>query len=76
MNHKYDMKHGVAASDHISRLVFWLRASLTGLLLLLLLLPVTLCNNWSGGYCNLITFPRTTDAPWTPFRSSGSTSQM
>lgn len=73
MNH--EKWHGLGACNRISLVVFWLRASVIGLLLLLLL-PVTHCNNWSGGYCNLITFPSNTDALWTPFRSSGSTSQI
>lgn len=72
MNHEYDVKHGLGAFNGISLVVFWLKASLIGLLLLL---PVTHYNNWSGGYRNLITFPSNTDALCTPFRSSGSASQ-
>lgn len=72
MNQEYDVKHGLGASNRISLVVFWLRGSLIGLLLLL---PVSCCNNWSGGYHNLITSPRNTDALWTPFRSSGRASQ-
>lgn len=68
MNQEYDMKPGLGAFNRISLVVFWLRASLIGLLLL----PVTHSNNWSGGYCNHITFPSNTDALCTPFRSSGS----
>lgn len=48
--------------NHISVFVFSLSA-------LLLLLPVSGCNNWPGGYCNHITFPSNTDALCTTVRS-------
>lgn len=67
-----DMKHGLSVHNRISLVVFWLRASLLGLLLL----PVSDCNNWPGGYCNRITFPSNTDLLCTTVRSSGSILQI
>lgn len=68
------MKPALGAFNRISLFVFWLRASLISLLLLLL--PVSHYNNWSGGYGNPITFPSTTDPLCTPVRPSGGASQM
>lgn len=68
------MKPALGAFNRISLFVFWLRASLISLLLLLL--PVSHYNNWSGGYGNPITFPSTTDPLCTPVRPSGGALQM